>query len=147
MNSGALATLGLSLAPAAAVFAEQRLPQNAASHFQFPDHSERKRRSYFTKGAFDPHLKTVFRAQSGRAVINLRLVRVEDLTPPAATGVAAGDSWCFTLVFEASRRLSNLQTIFPMEHPALGKFPLFLVENEPIRGRFHYTATINNLHP
>ena len=104
-----------------------------------------------------PYLKTTFRVQLGRKVTNLKLQKIEDCTPrrkgkrastDAARETAAGaDSHCFMLIFRADDRLSNLQTIFPMEHDALGQFSLFLVETENEQGRFHYTATINHLHP
>jgi hypothetical protein len=154
MKSGAIATLcaGLYAGSTASVFAQEQ--KDPKSYFTIPHESKTERSYYFTKNTFTPHLKSIFQVQLGFKVTNLQLVRIKDCAPQwrlqsssSKQSTADNDSQCFALIFRADNRLSEFQTIFPMDHAALGRFSLFLVETEDDAGRFYYTATINHLTP
>jgi hypothetical protein len=61
----------------------------------------------------------------GGAVRSLRLSRVRVHAPPLRSGERRGES--FTLVFEATEPMALAQATYPVSHPHLGDFSLFLV--------------------
>lgn len=147
LKSGAIATLcaGLHLSSLSQVFAQDK---SSTPYTPIPHEATTERNFYFTKNSFDRHVNSIFQVQLGRKVTDLRLVKAEDCTPRQTRNVSSSaDSQCFLLVFSAAEQLSKFQTIFPMEHGALGSFSIFLVETEDERGRFYYTATYNHTQP
>ncbi|HEV2706677.1 MAG TPA: hypothetical protein VGV59_12190 [Pyrinomonadaceae bacterium] len=150
MKSGAMATLcvGLHIGSLSQVFAQDK---TSLPYTPIPHEATTERNFYFTKNTFDKHIDSVFRVQLGRKVTELKLIKVQDCTAGAGQTTRAtsssADSQCFLLVFSSAEPLSPLQTIFPMEHGALGSFSIFLVETEDERGRLYYTATYNHTQP
>ncbi len=165
LKSGIMATLcaGLNFGSLVSVLAQDK---RDSPYAVIPQEAKSERNFYFTKSTFDPYLESSFRVQLGRKVTELRLVKVADCTPGASQTAQATrrtttaktatkssatnanpDSQCFLLVFSAAEQLSQFQTIFPIEHDALGSFSLFLVETEDADGSFYYTATYNHAQP
>ncbi len=150
LKSSVIATLcaGLHLGSLSKVFAQDK---TSTPYTPIPVEATAERNFYFTKNSFDRYIDSIFRVQLGRKVTELRLLKVEDCTPgvrqTTKTVSTSTDSKCFLLVFSSPEQLSQFQTIFPMEHGALGSFSVFLVETEDERGRFYYTATYNHMQP
>lgn len=150
LKSSVMATLcvGLHLGSLSEALAQDKTSQ---PYTPIPHEATTDRNFYFTKNTFDKHVNSIFRVQLGRKVTDLQLIKVQDCTPVARqqTRITSSptDSQCFLLVFSSEQQLSQFQTIFPMEHGALGSFSIFLVETEDERGRFYYTATYNHTQP
>jgi hypothetical protein len=92
----------------------------------------------YTKATFKSYLNSIFQLQTGRGMVEVTLLQVDDL--PAAKG---GE--CFSLLFRGGSRALGQDT-FTINHPALGKFQLFLVPvGADQNGAQGYLATINRL--
>src|SRR6202000_2057300 len=83
---------------------------------------------------FRPHLGTAFDVQSARGTVAMTLSRVD---PAGDSGRRGG---AFSLVFEAPRGPWLEQSIYPMQHPALGEMEIFLVPVVPHKAGNGYQA-------
>lgn len=93
----------------------------------------------YTKAAFVSYLNSVFQLNTGFNVIAVTLVKIDDM--PSAKG---GE--CFSLLFRGGSGAALRQNTYNVDHPSLGRFPLFLVpvgtDQNGVQG---YVATINRL--
>lgn len=143
LRTGTAAALlaGLSLHPLKVAFAQEQ--RGDQGYFQTPQEAKTDRAFYFTKATFEPHLDTDFQSRFARLAATLRLVAVEDCpTPPSRT--ATGE--CFSLTFRADRELTDLTSIHPMQHAALGEFDLFVSRTKKKQDPdgIYYVAVINH---
>lgn len=93
----------------------------------------------YTKAAFVSYVNSIFQLNTGFSVIAVTLLKVTDM--PAPKG---GE--CFTLLFRGGGGSALRQSTYSVDHPSLGKFPLFLVPVGPDdNGAQGYLATINRL--
>lgn len=94
----------------------------------------------YTKVTFKSYLRSVFQLYAGGEIVEVTLKSIGDL--PAPQG---GE--CFTLLFRGGAR-PHPQDTYTLNHPALGKFKLFLVPVGTDKyGAQGYLATINRLSP
>ncbi|HEY0100744.1 MAG TPA: hypothetical protein VGB76_17490, partial [Pyrinomonadaceae bacterium] len=115
-------------------------------YFQIPQQAFGERIFHFTQATFEPYLQSDFRVTVGPyKVVNLTLVKVEDLRPRPRKGMARTEGECYTLLFKAPDKLSDLQQTYVLQHEALGKFSLFLVEAGEKESDVYYLATINRM--
>jgi len=92
----------------------------------------------YSKATFKSYLNSIFQLQTGTGIVEVTLLQVDDL--PAAKG---GE--CFSLLFRGGSRALGQDT-FTINHPALGRFQLFLVPvGTDQNGAQGYLATINRL--
>jgi hypothetical protein len=100
----------------------------------------------YSRANFDPHLGTAFRARLGKGFVNLKLVDLVDYQSrsKALKSLRTGGTESFVLAFSAPKRLTHDSAIQKLEHPALGKFDLFMTRSRN-RGRIFYTAVINRI--
>ena len=92
----------------------------------------------YTKAAFVSYLNSVFQLSNGFSVIEVTLLKVDDM--PAPKG---GE--CFTLLFRGGSRALRQDT-YTLVHPSLGSFKLLLVPaGTDEYGVPGYLATINRL--
>lgn len=120
--------------------------KDSRGYFQIPPQALGERLFHFTQETFEPYLQSEFRVTVGPyKVVNLTLVKVEDQTPRKGTTGAEGE--CFTLLFKADGKLSDLQQTYVLQHEALGKFSLFLVDAGEKERDIHYLAVINHTRP
>jgi hypothetical protein len=99
---------------------------------------------------FEPYVGSEFRVTVGPyKTVNLRLVKIEDQRPQARQqkGTQRTEGECFLLLFQASGKLSDLQQTYVLQHEALGKFSLFLVDAGEKANAVHYSAVINHMRP
>jgi hypothetical protein len=100
----------------------------------------------YSREMFEPYVGDVFRVRAGKQIINLKLVALED-SQPVSPGITTGNiarTDCFSLRFEASRRLSPNSRIYALNHSRIGTFDLFMAPSEE-GGKFRHTAVINQL--
>ncbi len=113
--------------------AQQGVKSGSSTGFEIPADAKQEAFWYYKRSTFERYVGGIFTAPGARgAFVEMRLDRVTGYTPDPKTRVttAAGhETDCFTLLFEASSDLSTLSTIHAIEHPALGRFHLFLVRS------------------
>jgi hypothetical protein len=99
--------------------------------------------AHYTRSAFASYINSIFRLYTGYSTIEVALVEVKDLAPDAAA--AANGKECFSLLFRGGTTPLR-QNTYAMDHPALGKFQLFLVPGAPDdNGAQSFVAIINRL--
>jgi hypothetical protein len=87
-----------------------------------------------TAAYFAPHVNDQFRIVTPRGELPLKLVEVREL------GVALRKGGAFALTFMSPPGPFLPQSIYPLEHPALGTIDLFLVPLGPKDGGNSYEA-------
>lgn len=94
----------------------------------------------YSKDTFKSYLRSVFQLSAGGAIVEITLKSVDDMPSPRG-----GE--CFTLLFRGGSS-PHRQDTYTLNHPALGKFELFLVPVGTDKyGAQGYLATINRLSP
>lgn len=96
-------------------------PSVPRSGFQVPYASQRDPVYYLKSSSFSSYLNNTFRfrAPSGQ-VVNMKLFKVLDLRK--STDVVSEE--CFSLVFRGPANLSPQQSVYTIEHAALGQYNL-----------------------
>jgi hypothetical protein len=83
--------------------------------------------AYYNKAAFTPYVGTDFLVSLNASKVRaVTLIEVEDFVDPSVQGLPPGEE-CFSLLFTTPPKKSFAQGTYQVEHPALGKFSLFLV--------------------
>ena len=137
---------GLALDTVPLALAQQLRKSDPSQDFKVPFEAQRDPNFYFTRGTFQPYLNGVFTLSAGRNSVEATLVRITKHTPsPGSSKVTR--KWRptegFTLVFQAEGKLTDLTSVYDVEHGALGKFALFLTYREGPRGEHFYEAVFN----
>jgi hypothetical protein len=135
---------GLFSPSAISVFAQKSDLKDARGYFQLPAQVFGERLFHLSRASFEPYLQSGFRVTVGPyKVVNLTLVKVQDRRTHALKGMPRPEGESFTLLFKATDKLSDLQQTYVLEHDALGKFSLFLVNASESETDVYYLATIN----
>lgn len=122
--------------------------KDSKGYFQIPPQALGDRFLHYTRATFEPYLQSDFRVTVGPyKVVNLTLVKVEDQRPRVRKGSVRTEGESFTLLFKANDKLSELQQTYVLDHEALGKFSLFLVDASEKESDVYYLATINRTRP
>lgn len=105
---------------------------------------------YFTRGTFQPYVGGVFVASAGGKSVSMTLIEVSNYTPKAWGTLLPGrvqPTNCFVLKFSATGRdkLTDLTSIYIIQHDALGEFPLFMTRRDGPDGTSIYEAVFNHL--
>jgi hypothetical protein len=141
LKAGTLLALSLG-APLNLVFGQQANKGGDGNPFDAQD-MPADPLAHYTRAAFASYLNSIFRLYTGYSTIEVALVEVKDLAPDAAA--AASGKECFSLLFRGGTTALR-QNTYGMEHPALGKFQLFLVPGAPDdNGVKSFLAIINRL--
>lgn len=111
---------------------------------------EQQRSTLFSFHAetFRPYVGGVFVARAGRSSIQMTLTGVRDCSPKPTTKLTtakAPTTECFALEFISDKSLSDLTSIYDIEHAALGEFPLFLTRRDGADGKSLYEAVFNRV--
>ncbi len=143
----AVLVTGLALDALPRAFAQQVRKHDPAAGLS-RSRSRRSRRPtfYFKRETFQPYLHGVFKLSAGANSVEATLVSVRDCTPDPKQKVTkkSRPSDSFALVFRAEGKLTDLTTIYDVEHAALGKFPLFLTRRDGPQGKHFYEAVFNH---
>jgi hypothetical protein len=153
LKSGAITALsaGLILQTGALALGQKSSQSTSAEGFQIPYEATQSPTFYYTRETFQPYVGGIFvaRGVGGRAV-ELKLLRVRDCTPSSKTRLTteqAPKTDCFALEFSSPARLSELTSIYKLNHAALGEFELFMTSREDEREQIFYEAVFNHLIP
>lgn len=98
---------------------------------------------HFTRDTFTPYVNSIFTVN---AVPWAEIVLVEVKETPlvvakGSTRIPTGE--CFTLVFRGPNRTRFRQDTYTFDHPALGKFEMFITPTDRPSKQQYYTAVIN----
>ncbi len=102
----------------------------------------------FRAETFRPYVGGVFVARAGANSIEMTLTRVRDCSPKPTTKITTGKprrTECFALEFSSDKSLTDLTSIYDIEHAALGQFQLFLTRRDGADGKSLYEAVFNRL--
>ncbi|HEU4597529.1 MAG TPA: twin-arginine translocation signal domain-containing protein [Pyrinomonadaceae bacterium] len=159
LRTGALAAVaaGIALSPARLAFG-QDTKTTPSQDFEIPYEAKLDPVFSYTKATFDPYVGGVFTTRgTGGKRVEMTLVAVHGQSTTTRTAVRSGETVStaltskarpvetFTLVFHAAGPLSDLSTIYQIEHAALGKFSLFLVRTKDEKDKEVYEAVISRL--
>jgi hypothetical protein len=156
LRSGAITILSAGLvfrAGAVAFGQDKKGPGTAVALHPIPQQAQREPIFYYTRATFEPYVGGIFTTRGvGGKTVELTLVAVRDRNPKPATAktargvVAASRSMdCFSLLFRSPERLSELTTIYSLQHGALGTINLFMTASEGENGQVFYEAVINHI--
>lgn len=98
----------------------------------------------YSRASFEPHVGSSFRVRVGENSVNLKLVNLVDYKAPSKRRMPVTGTESFMLAFRAPKSLAHRSATQKLEHPALGKFDLFMTGSQD-RGRILYTAVINRI--
>jgi len=143
-----VAAVGLVSQSAHFAFGQKNRLKDSQGYFQIPEQTFGDPVFHFTQATFEPYLQSDFRVTVGPyKVVNLTLVKVEDQRLRPRKGMPRTEGECFSLLFKADGELSTLQQTYVLQHEALGKFSLFLVDAGGKDRNLHYLAVINHTQP
>jgi hypothetical protein len=115
---------------------------------QIPIKAQEDPAFFFTEATFSPYVNDIFQAPDSRGkMVALTLLSVNVYRPKASSKIAATrspETRSFSLMFKAEKQLPPFTSIHKIEHPALGKFDLFLTPRE-VDGEFFYEAVFNHI--
>src|SRR5215207_809866 len=142
LRSGAMGVLLTSFAldTVPLAFAQSPHRPDPSRDFSIPYEAKQALTFYFKRETFEPYVGGVFKLSAGARSVSATLVSVRDCTPhpknKSTPKSRPTDS--FALVFKADGKLTDLTSIYNVEHAALGKFPLFLSFREGPGGNYFY---------
>lgn len=140
--------IGLFSHSTRSAFGQKNSTNDANGNYQIPAQALGEPLLRFNQASFEAYLQSEFRVTVGPyKVVNLTLVKVEDRSPRPRKGMPGGEGECFSLLFKASDELSELQQTYVLQHEALGKFSLFLVDASEKGKEIYYQAIINHTRP
>jgi uncharacterized protein DUF6916 len=128
-------------------FAQKGEKSNPAQDFQIPTEAAQAPIFYFKRETFQPYVGGIFKLSAGANSVEATLVSVRDCTPSPKSHKLTKKSRpsdSFALVFRAEGKLTDLTTIYDVEHGALGKFALFLTLRDGPQGTYFYEAVFNH---
>jgi hypothetical protein len=140
-------TTSIALNAVPLAFGQDKVRSNPALDFQLPVQAKQTPTFYFKRETFEPYIGGIFTARAGAHSIEMTLTGVRNCTPSVGSGKVTKKSRpceCFALEFSASDKLTDLTTIFDIEHGALGTFPLFMTRRDGPRGTYFYEAVFNH---
>ncbi len=125
-------------------FAQDARKSDPSQDFPVPFEAKQAQIFYFRRETFEPYLNGQFTLRAGANTVDATLVSVRDCTPSANKLTRkARQSTSFALIFSAEGKLTDLTTIYDVEHGALGKFALFLTRRDGPQGTYFYEAVFN----
>jgi len=149
LKSGAITVLmaGIALDLVPSAFAQSNQHPDPTKDFPIPFEAQQSAIFHFKQETFEPYLGGVFKVSAGAKTIEMTLDEVRNCAPsPQSCKVMkkpARPSECFALVFRSPGKLTDLTSIYDIEHAALGKFALFLTRRDGPGDTFFYEAVFN----
>ncbi|HEV7892143.1 MAG TPA: hypothetical protein VGP08_15970 [Pyrinomonadaceae bacterium] len=140
-----LAGVALDLIPTA--FAQGNPQHDPNKDFPVPFEAQQSPLFYFKRETFQPYVGGIFKVSAGAKTVEMKLERVRGCAPTTqALKVTkkSRTSDCFALEFSSAGALTDLTTIYDVEHAALGKFALFMTRRDGPGGKYEYEAVFNH---
>jgi hypothetical protein len=149
LRSGAVTVLlaGVALDSIPFVFAQNPGKPDPAKDFQTPSEAIQSSLFHFKRETFQPYVGGSFKLSAGANSVDATLIDVRDCTPSAKSAKVtkkSRQSDSFAIVFRAQGKLTDLTTIYDVEHGALGKFALFLTRRDGPGHTHLYEAVFNH---
>lgn len=149
LRSGVITVLmaGVALDVVPSVFAQGNSNHDPKKDFPVPFEAQQAPIFYFKRETFQPYVGGIFKVRAGAKTVEMRLERVRHCAPTAqALKVTkkSRTSDCFALEFSADSALTDLTSIYDVEHAALGKFALFMTRRDGPGGTYEYEAVFNH---
>ena len=146
LKSGAMTVIltGVALDSVPLSFAQNAPKADPSKDFEVPFQAKQEQIYLFQRETFEPYLNGTFTLRAGANSVEATLVSVRDCNPTVNKVTRkARQSECFAIVFHSEGALTDLTTIYDVEHGALGKFALFLTRRDGPRGTYFYEAVFN----
>lgn len=147
LMSGAITALAAAALGAAPISLAQQQGPPPSGDIPVPVEAQQNPLFFFRRETFQPYVGGSFVARAGANSVKMTLAEVRDCTPdPSAAKVTKGKpkaTDCFALVFRSKDKLTDLTSIYDVEHSALGKFALFMTAREDADGTHVYEAVFN----
>ena len=148
LRSGAITVLmaGVALDMIPSVFAQSNQHPDPTKDFTVPFEAQQSPIFYFKRETFQPYVGGIFKVRAGVKSVEMTLENVRGCDPTAqAVKVTkkSRPSECFALVFSSPEALTDLTTIYDVEHAALGKFALFMTRRDGPDKTYLYEAVFN----
>ncbi|HYG78905.1 MAG TPA: hypothetical protein VD861_00875 [Pyrinomonadaceae bacterium] len=151
LRSGATAALTTAVALKAApmAFAQIGAKPDPTRDVPIPYEARQSPLVSFKRETFEPYVGGIFRVRAGAHAVDMTLTKVRGCEISARgrrlSKKEAKKTECFALVFKSDEALTDLTSIYDIEHAALGKFALFLTRRDgPTRGTHFYEAVFNH---
>lgn len=138
---------GVALDVVPSIFAQGNSQHDPKKDFPVPFEAQQSPIFYFKRETFQPYVGGIFKARAGAKTIEMKLERVRNCAPTAqALKVTkkARPSECFALEFSSADTLTDLTSIYDIEHAALGTFALFLTRRDGPGKTYEYEAVFNH---
>ena len=141
-----MATIAFNAAPM--VFAQTGAKPDPARDFEVPNEARNSPLISFKRETFEPYVGGIFRVRAGAHAVDMTLTKVNGCEVSARgrnLTKKMKQTECFALTFSSSETLTDLTSIYDIEHAALGNFALFLTRRDgPSRGTYFYEAVFNH---
>jgi hypothetical protein len=149
LRSGVITVLmaGIALDVVPSIFAQGNPQHDPKKDFPVPFEAQQSPIFYFKRETFQPYVGGIFKVSAGTHSVEMKLERVRNCAPtPGALKVTkkSRQSDCFALEFSSPGALTDLTTIYDVEHAALGKFALFMTRRDGPGGTYEYEAVFNH---
>ena len=149
LRSGATAALtaAIALKAAPAAFAQIGAKPDPTRDFPVPYESQQNPLFFFKRETFQPYVGGTFRVRAGAQAVDMTLTKVRGCEISARGRKLTKKSRptdCFALIFSAGEALTDLTSIYDVEHAALGSFALFLTRRDAPGGTYFYEAVFNH---
>ena len=152
LRSGATAALtaAVALKAAPAAFAQIGAKPDPSRDFPTPAEAQQSPLLTFKRETFQPYVGGVFVVRAGARAVEMTLTKVRGCEISARgrnlAKKEARKTDCFALVFKSDETLTDLTSIYDIEHAALGNFALFLTRRDgPAQGTYFYEAVFNHI--
>jgi hypothetical protein len=140
-------TAVVALKAAPATFAQISSKPDTSRDFTIPYEAQKDPIFFFKRETFQPYVGGTFNVRAGAHSLEMTLSKVRGCEVSAkgrALTKKSRESDCFAIVFTANDKLTDLTSIYDVEHSALGKFALFLTRRDGPRGTYFYEAVFNH---
>jgi len=138
---------GVALNAGTLAFGQSLTKPDPKQDFQVPFQAQQSPIFFFKRETFQPYVGGTFTIRAGAHSVEATLKEVRDCTPNPNSKVTTATprkSDCFALVFESTGSLTDLTSIYTVDHAALGTFDLFMTRRSPADGTYIYEAVINH---
>jgi hypothetical protein len=149
LRSGATAALTTAVALKAAplAFAQIGSRPDPTRDIPIPFEAQQSPLFFFKSETFRPYVGGIFRIRAGAHAVDMTLTKVRDhVVGPRGRAMTkkSRPTESFALIFSADEKLTDLTSIYDVEHAALGKFALFLTRRDGPSGTYFYEAVFNH---
>ena len=149
LRSGATAALTTAVALKAAplAFGQISSKPDTTRDPQIPYEAKQSPLFTFKRETFQPYVGGTFRVRAGAQAVDMTLTKVRGYEVSARGHKLTKKSRqtdSFVLIFSADEALTDLTSIYDVEHAALGSFALFLTRRDGPGGTYFYEAVFNH---